>query len=937
MESTPSLVGYSLRSVQDQETLDSVSSLASSRSPSKSNQKKGITHHDDYTSVNELVDEGALIHDEQAYDDLLDESGKLRPAVSHSQTLIPGVEQNNDDNDENEVPLIKSAAEKLSKPSKPSARSKEIKLEDLEPEAKEDDSKPQSVSSGASSTEPQQTSGKEHSIYELKNSDGANDMSLEDLIDSQIASMSEISTDFQKRISEKKTKPKVLESSRSRSRRKSNSGIIPESVIENDSLQQVPAGAREGVYSPLVQSRSQSAIRPVKRDNNSSDSADKPHLARGESYKGAHSEYRPGRKPVRDDDDAISQLSQPSKDYLRSVSRSRSRVPNEPPISNRELSEEGALISDPEHRFDMDVARDDAIDHLHHDVLKEESDEDEGKDENEESYQDEKEEKLRKPVKPVHDENENVEEIEKEPKEKVATEAGTDVQIPKKVPKLADFENEEITTPEDSGKDEEEVTSRPDNTGDIKEEPVIKDSKEEEKATEKDSPKENEAEEEAKDATPLKAIPGDEQTVGSAKEEEEKDFETKEETASSDSKPTEDKDIKKETVDTETGQTVDIPDKEDDVLSGRKEDNTTEPEILPKDAVGETIEPNEVKEEAEHAKKDEVEQDPIEPKEGLKEPDQEKQEEAVEKLDDLVNETAESKPGKKEADVEIPLKLKNTEKEADDEGNSKEGAEDEESEVSTSKVDDPAGEAERLIKELDDAIGGEDDSLTGEGSEQETTKGKHKSAEDLSHIKQNDQGDSEVNVIDKESNSEAKAVEEPAELPKLETTDSEPEAKKVEEPAGTPKSKDPKEEPKEISEATPDAKAVEEPAETPKSKDPEEEPEEEPEEIHEPSKEEIIEMLKNESVYLYTSLAGGGFHMPTRTNKLATILTGNRIPFTYRDLGTDEQARNVWRRYSRGRTLPAVVRGKDDIIGNWEEIEEANEDYRVRELIYETL
>lgn len=93
--------------------------------------------------------------------------------------------------------------------------------------------------------------------------------------------------------------------------------------------------------------------------------------------------------------------------------------------------------------------------------------------------------------------------------------------------------------------------------------------------------------------------------------------------------------------------------------------------------------------------------------------------------------------------------------------------------------------------------------------------------------------------------------------------------------------------------------------------------------------------FEDEPVYLYTSLAGG-FHVATRTNRLETILAANRIKFTYRDLGTDEEAKKVWRRYSNNKTLPGVVRGKDDYIGNWEDIEEANEDYRVRSLIYET-
>ena len=93
--------------------------------------------------------------------------------------------------------------------------------------------------------------------------------------------------------------------------------------------------------------------------------------------------------------------------------------------------------------------------------------------------------------------------------------------------------------------------------------------------------------------------------------------------------------------------------------------------------------------------------------------------------------------------------------------------------------------------------------------------------------------------------------------------------------------------------------------------------------------------FEDEPVYLYTSFAGG-FQVTTRTNRLVTILTANRIKFEYRDLGTDEEAKKVWRRYSAGKTLPGIVRGKDDFIGNWQDIEEANEDYRVRSMIYET-
>ncbi|QLL34288.1 hypothetical protein HG536_0G01470 [Torulaspora globosa] len=100
---------------------------------------------------------------------------------------------------------------------------------------------------------------------------------------------------------------------------------------------------------------------------------------------------------------------------------------------------------------------------------------------------------------------------------------------------------------------------------------------------------------------------------------------------------------------------------------------------------------------------------------------------------------------------------------------------------------------------------------------------------------------------------------------------------------------------------------------------------------------EIRAINERQPIYIYTSLAGGGFHMIPRTNRLATILTANRIAFEYRDLGTDAEARSVWRSFAGGRTLPGVVRGRDDVIGNWENVEDANENYALRELLYDSL
>ncbi|KAK6464569.1 hypothetical protein DFJ63DRAFT_311869 [Scheffersomyces coipomensis] len=101
------------------------------------------------------------------------------------------------------------------------------------------------------------------------------------------------------------------------------------------------------------------------------------------------------------------------------------------------------------------------------------------------------------------------------------------------------------------------------------------------------------------------------------------------------------------------------------------------------------------------------------------------------------------------------------------------------------------------------------------------------------------------------------------------------------------------------------------------------------------SPEEIRKHLESQPIYLFTSLAGGMQIMP-RTNRLATILQANGIKFEYRDLGTDEEAKKIWKRQANGKTLPGVVRG-DDFIGNWDEINDANEEYKLRELLYETL
>lgn len=62
------------------------------------------------------------------------------------------------------------------------------------------------------------------------------------------------------------------------------------------------------------------------------------------------------------------------------------------------------------------------------------------------------------------------------------------------------------------------------------------------------------------------------------------------------------------------------------------------------------------------------------------------------------------------------------------------------------------------------------------------------------------------------------------------------------------------------------------------------------------------------TLYLYTSLTAGSSHIITATSRLETILKANKIPFRAVDVATDEKARMLWGRRSKGRKLPGVVK-----------------------------
>ncbi|KAJ8100396.1 hypothetical protein POJ06DRAFT_222513 [Lipomyces tetrasporus] len=94
---------------------------------------------------------------------------------------------------------------------------------------------------------------------------------------------------------------------------------------------------------------------------------------------------------------------------------------------------------------------------------------------------------------------------------------------------------------------------------------------------------------------------------------------------------------------------------------------------------------------------------------------------------------------------------------------------------------------------------------------------------------------------------------------------------------------------------------------------------------------------EDSKVYIYTSFTGGGMfgrNIMTATNRLQLILKSNGIAFELVDLATNERAKKLWARSSRGKKLPGVVKGKD-IVGNYEEIEDANEFGELQQLIAE--
>jgi hypothetical protein len=66
--------------------------------------------------------------------------------------------------------------------------------------------------------------------------------------------------------------------------------------------------------------------------------------------------------------------------------------------------------------------------------------------------------------------------------------------------------------------------------------------------------------------------------------------------------------------------------------------------------------------------------------------------------------------------------------------------------------------------------------------------------------------------------------------------------------------------------------------------------------------------MSDPTLYLYTSLTAGSSHIVTATARLETILKANKLPFRAIDVATDDAARKLWGRRSKGKKLPGLVK-----------------------------
>lgn len=84
--------------------------------------------------------------------------------------------------------------------------------------------------------------------------------------------------------------------------------------------------------------------------------------------------------------------------------------------------------------------------------------------------------------------------------------------------------------------------------------------------------------------------------------------------------------------------------------------------------------------------------------------------------------------------------------------------------------------------------------------------------------------------------------------------------------------------------------------------------------------------MSDSTLYLYTSLTAGSSHIITATSRIETILKANKLPFRAIDVATDDAARKLWGRRSKGKKLPGLVK-YGNIVGVRPSLSYPSEEY----------
>ncbi|CAH2355641.1 hypothetical protein CLIB1423_30S00474 [[Candida] railenensis] len=934
---TPSLVGSSLRSADDSNHKNYIHPekyKGGSKKSKKDKKNAALSNSTLGASLDDLMSEGALLGSEEDFTKFLDEEGHVKDDAKYSNDVKSPLSQEFKREDISEPTEKKQGGEdqqESAAASIPQVVTGETQYEEEDSEEEIDATpKPRKKASPRTSTASTGTSGAGGgSIYQNKDYSTPNlsEYQLENQINDHKDLLSSVQSYDHHRLPTGERREYNSGSAsnagyaaRPKPRKTasfSTPSLISDENVEYDEQPVIPI--KDGIHTPYFQrdgrSSSRSSSRQPPPDRSGSRSRSRPHLARGDSYKNTHDED-PSRYelPARlheeseeikeepaaevEEDDRRSRMSRPtmgdsiaaieqaaqmksstsllttgdytnfdvdtpehsqdsklfagrslsSTNYLRSISRSRSRQPTEKnshgskgvrtqsllneknDADTGELEKEGALLSDDP--YSTINGLDTMVEEVLH--LKGENTSEQGK----------KKTPIEKSV-----------EEKKTPIEVEEANTSTEGEVSNEIAKESD-KTEEVEGSKEVKHNEEDVEIHEDKPEVAVEEPnskEVRDAEEEAEAKEVKEPVATDPVEqlELKDSNDKADVSKIEESIkGLNLNDSEKNTDVNE--------PEKEEEVEPATKD------IEVVDSEKSLggLSEAKKGSATEEDIENED---EPVEPKDSEEiptvedaiENEPNAEDEQELKPAANK------DAENDESVSEEVEPLTKRDEEDEPAAKEAEEDAPI-----------------ATEDEEVEPVAKEAEEDAPAAKEAKEDDPVAKEAEEDAPIATEAE-------------------------EVEPVAKEAEEDAPAakVAEEVEPVSKESDDSAPVAKEVEP----------------VAEVAPAAVA-----EAPGS-----------DEEFDVSPEELRKHLEAQPVYIFTSLIGG-MQVMSRTNRLSTILSGNQVKYTYRDLGTDEEAKKIWRRYANGKLLPGVVRG-DDFIGNFQDIEDANEEYRVRELLYETL